>query len=110
MLRVGRILDAACRSGWNPKPVARWAVVSSRAVPHGRSRDIGPRGNTPLELPKLTRCEALADPKERLHRCLRVATEKRGRHLKKFNVDSAIHRVAESSAKPAGISTARNRA
>ena len=54
-----------------------------------------PRGNTPLDLPKLTSCEDLADPKKRLHRCLRVATEKRGRHLKKFNVDSAIHRVAE---------------
>ena len=54
-----------------------------------------PRGNTPLDLPKLTSCEDLADPKERLHRCLRVATEKHGRHLKKFNVDAAIHRVAE---------------
>lgn len=54
-----------------------------------------PRGNTPLDLPKLTSCEDLADPKERLHQYLRAATEKRGRHLKKFNVDSAIHRVAE---------------
>src|ERR1022692_536418 len=42
MLRVRSIADAARRSGWNPPPVARWAVVSSRAVHHGRSRDIGP--------------------------------------------------------------------
>jgi hypothetical protein len=54
-----------------------------------------PQGNTPLDLPKLRRCEDLADPKERLHRCLRVATQQRGRRLKKFNVDAAIHRVAE---------------
>src|ERR1022692_149260 len=42
MLRVRSIADAARRSGWNPLLVARWAVVSSRAVHHGRSRDIGP--------------------------------------------------------------------
>src|SRR5690348_8096824 len=30
------------RSGWNPLPVPRWAVASSRAVQHGLSRDIGP--------------------------------------------------------------------
>ena len=53
-----------------------------------------PQGNTPLDLPKLSRCEKLADPKERLHRSLRAASEKRGRHLKKFNVDSAIHRLS----------------
>jgi hypothetical protein len=53
-----------------------------------------PQGNAPLDLPKLRRCEKLAAPKERLHRCLRVASEKRGRHLRKFNVDSAIHRLS----------------
>jgi hypothetical protein len=53
-----------------------------------------PRGNTPLDLPRLRSCERLADPKERLHRCLRAASEKRGRHLKKFNVDSALHRLS----------------
>jgi hypothetical protein len=54
-----------------------------------------PQGNTPLDLPRLRSCEKLADPKERLHRCLRAASEKRGRHLKKFNVDSAIHRLSD---------------
>jgi hypothetical protein len=53
-----------------------------------------PRGNTPLDLPSLRSCEKLADPKERLHRCLRAASEKRGRHLKKFNVDAALHRLS----------------
>jgi hypothetical protein len=53
-----------------------------------------PLGNTALDLPRLRSCENLADPKERLHRCLRVASEKRGRHLKKFNVDSALHRLS----------------
>src|SRR5450631_3134042 len=42
MLRVRSIPDAARRSGWNSLSVARWAVVSSRGVHHGRSRDIGP--------------------------------------------------------------------
>src|SRR6266478_6214424 len=42
MLAGHSIADAARRSGWNPRPVARWAVVSSRAVQHGLSRDIGP--------------------------------------------------------------------
>jgi hypothetical protein len=54
-----------------------------------------PLGNAPLDLPRLRSCEGLADPKERLHRCLRVASEKRGRHLKKFNVDSTLHRLSE---------------
>jgi hypothetical protein len=54
-----------------------------------------PRGNTPLDVPTLRSCERLADPKERLHRCLRAASEKRGRHLKKFNVDAAIHRLSD---------------
>ena len=56
-----------------------------------------PRGNVPLNLPTLRDCEKLPDPKSALHRCLRLATQKEGRHLKRFNVDSAIHLVAESS-------------
>jgi hypothetical protein len=54
-----------------------------------------PQGSAPLDLPRLRSCERLADPKGQLHRCLRTASEKRGRHLKKFNVDSALHRLSE---------------
>lgn len=54
-----------------------------------------PRGTTRLDLPRLRDCEQLADPKEKLHALLRLATEKQGRHLKKFNVDAAVHRLAE---------------
>src|SRR6266481_119894 len=34
MLAGHSIADAARRSGWNSLPLARWAVVSSRAVQH----------------------------------------------------------------------------
>ncbi len=54
-----------------------------------------PRGTVPLDIPKVRDCERIPDSKTLLHNTLRTATEKQGRHLKKFNVNSAIHRVAE---------------
>lgn len=56
-----------------------------------------PHGRVALNLPRLRDCEGLVDPKHELHRRLSIATEKRGRHLKRFNLNSAIHRVAELS-------------
>lgn len=54
-----------------------------------------PRGKVPLGLPKLTMTESLTDPKTLLHQSLRIASERQGRHLKRFNVEAAIHRLAE---------------
>jgi hypothetical protein len=54
-----------------------------------------PNGTIDLELPPLKRCEAIPDPKGCLYASLRTASEKSGRHLKKFNVNAAIHRVTE---------------
>ncbi len=50
-----------------------------------------------LDLPRITRIEEIADPKETLHQALRSASEYTGRRLRKFNVDKAVHRVAEST-------------
>jgi hypothetical protein len=54
-----------------------------------------PRGRSPLSLPHPRDCEDLPDPKTLLRSALRIATEKQGRRLKKFNADVAVHRLAE---------------
>ncbi len=54
-----------------------------------------PRGRNKLELPALSACERVSDPKALLHRCLLTATGKSGRHLSRFNTGAAVHRVAE---------------
>ena len=53
-----------------------------------------PRGKTPLGLPRLIATESLPDPKSLLHQSLRAASGRQGRHLKRFNVEAAIHRLA----------------
>ncbi|MFN7926124.1 MAG: hypothetical protein U0Q16_38860 [Bryobacteraceae bacterium] len=52
-------------------------------------------GANRLRLPKLIECERIGNPKERLHDCLRTASGAQGRRLRKFNVDTALHRLAE---------------
>ena len=57
-----------------------------------------PRGGAQLGLPKVAELERLADPKERLHQALRVASGSKGRRLKLFSSERAVHRVAEQTA------------
>ena len=69
-----------------------WLLFNERSI---RSASGCPRGKSDLDLPGLAECERIADPKARLHSSLLAATEKTGRRLKRFNVHSAVHRVAE---------------
>ncbi len=54
-------------------------------------------GFAPLPLPTLQQIETTPDPKDLLRRCLIQASEKQGRHLKRFRRDLSLRssRVAE---------------
>jgi len=54
-----------------------------------------PKGRMAIELPAVRVLEDMADPKLRLHNLLVTASGLSGRRLKRFNVHSAIHRVAD---------------
>ena len=69
-----------------------WLLFDEGSIRSAAGR---PKGKTELDLPSIGDCERIADPKGRLHQSLRTATEKTGRHLRRFNPDSAVHRVAE---------------
>lgn len=49
-----------------------------------------------INLPSLRILERESQPKELLHTLLREASGKKGRNLKKFNIDKAVHLVAEN--------------
>lgn len=49
-----------------------------------------------INLPSLRALEKESQPKELLHALLREVSGKKGRVLKKFNVDKAVHLVAEN--------------
>lgn len=49
-----------------------------------------------INLPSLRILERESQPKELLHALLREASGKKGRNLKKFNIDKAVHLVAEN--------------
>ena len=69
-----------------------WLLFDEKSI---RFAAGSPRGRNRLDLPALFACETLSDPKALLHRCLLAATGKSGRHLRRFNTGTAIHRVAE---------------
>ncbi len=69
-----------------------WLLTDESAI---RRASGNPNGKVRLDLPPVSRLEALPDPKVELHRLLRVASELTGRRLKRLNEGSAVHRVAE---------------
>ena len=54
-----------------------------------------PHGRQSLNLPNLHNLEHLPSPKEYLHQLLRDASGLRGRRLRSFNQNSAVHRIPE---------------
>lgn len=52
-------------------------------------------GSLAIDLPKLKAIEKLPDPKETLYQLLRIASERTGRRLKKFNVQHSAGRVSQ---------------
>ncbi len=70
-----------------------WLLIDEDAI---RKAAANPGSRIELDLPSPQRIEELVDPKQTLHEALRRAFEYTGRRLRKFNVDAATHRVAES--------------
>lgn len=71
-----------------------WLLIDEMAI---RKAADNPAGSVPLPLPSLRQLETTPDPKEVLRDCLLQASEKQGRHLKRFKRDLGQRsaRVAE---------------
>jgi hypothetical protein len=69
-----------------------WLLFNEEAI---RLAAGNPNGKVKLDLPH-DRAETLPDPKEVLHKALRLACELTGRRLRKFDIMHAVHRVAGS--------------
>jgi hypothetical protein len=69
-----------------------WLLTNERAI---RRASGNPNGQVSLNMPSVARLESHPDPKEELHRLLRMASELKGRRLQRLNESSAVHRVAE---------------
>jgi hypothetical protein len=69
-----------------------WLLFDESAI---RRAAGNPSSRVDLDLPKPNAIERAADPKQSLHEALRNASEYAGRRRDRFNVDKAVHRVAE---------------
>ncbi len=69
-----------------------WLLINEAAL---RRAAGNPNGETPLNIPNAANLEEIPDPKEALHTLLRVASELRGRRLKRFQVRRSAGLVAE---------------
>ena len=69
-----------------------WLLFDERLIRKAASNSSDRR---PLNLPKLSSIERLADPKARLHELIREASGKTGRRLKQLNISQAVQRIAE---------------
>ncbi|MFP5274996.1 hypothetical protein [Coleofasciculus sp.] len=71
-----------------------WLLFDEAAI---RKAAENPRGKQPLNLPNLSKCEELPDPKQDLCQLLRQASGLTGRRLKKFRARERekIQRIAE---------------
>jgi hypothetical protein len=68
-----------------------WLLINENAIRHAASN---PNGDVSLKLPSLKSLEK-SQAKSVLRELLMTASGNTGRRLKKFNVDRAVHRVAE---------------
>lgn len=71
-----------------------WLLLDEKTIRRAADR---PSGREPLELPPLSRLEALADPKQRLHDLLLTAAAVTGRQRKRFvaGLPLRVQRTAE---------------
>jgi hypothetical protein len=69
-----------------------WLLFSEIAI---REAAGNPNGTITLDLPPLNRLESRPDPKTDLRNALRLASELRGRRLKKFNEPQAVRRIVD---------------
>ena len=69
-----------------------WLLFDEASIRGAAGR---PTGKTPLKLTKFSHCERIADPKALLRHYFCIASELKGRHLKRFHAEAAVHRLAE---------------
>ena len=74
------------------KMMESWLLTDEKAIKFAANN---PNGHVQLNLPSIRRIEALPSAKDMLHSLLTTATENNKRRLKSFNVDRAVHLVAE---------------
>lgn len=72
--------------------IEAWLLIDEDAIRYAADN---PNGKVGLSLPRLSRIEAISDPKEMLYDLLRTASELRGRRRKKFRPHARVHRLAE---------------
>jgi hypothetical protein len=69
-----------------------WLMINEQLL---REAAGNPSGSVSLGLPSLPDIENIPDPKTMLHNLLRHASGLRGRRLRKFRPDQAVHRLGE---------------
>lgn len=75
------------------KMMETWLLIDKEAI----KKAAGNRNYSgSINLPQLRILEKENQPKDLLHSLLREASGKRGRNLKKFNIDKSVHLVAEN--------------
>lgn len=74
------------------KMMESWLLTDEQAIKVAANN---PNGHVQLNLPNIRRIEGLPNPKDMLHGLITTATENNKRRLKSFNVDRAVHLVAE---------------
>jgi len=68
-----------------------WLLIDETAL---RKASGNPNGRVPLQMPRVSRLEVLLQPKAELYSLLKQASGLSGRRLRKFKVESAVHRLA----------------
>jgi len=71
-----------------------WLLANEVAI---RRASGNPNGRIALDLPSIGKIESIPDPKGELHRVLRLASELKGRRLRRLDESAAVHRVAENT-------------
>ena len=97
---IAQAIAIASESGFNLRHICivpvrmqeAWLLFNEQAI---REAAGNPNGTVDLALPRLLTVEAIPDPKTVLHDLLRVASELRGRRLKKFNPGGRARQVPE---------------
>lgn len=75
------------------KMMENWLLFDETAI----KKAAGNRNyNKPVDLPSINRLEDFTNPKQKLHGLLREVSGKKSRQLKNFNVQQAVHLVAEN--------------
>lgn len=69
-----------------------WLLFDENAL---RQAADNPRGRIPVQLPSLSDLETIPDPKARLFELLGTASGLAGRHLRRLNIPTRAHRLAE---------------